>query len=190
MKRIEVSYKNRKVPFANIVTLVDPAVKLKQDKVLIQEPKQKKRTTFVKNNSKTVKIGIYGVICEEIKTVYVGQSENLEGRVKNHKSLLENNKHPIAKLQKDYNLFKEYFNFQFLEFCDPHELKYNETFYIQEFIKSGYSVYNTVLDTYSPTALFVVNKSYENTFKKILKLLEENKITVEQLNSGLDSISF
>ena len=50
-------------------------------------------------------VGIYAIICNKTWRSYVGQSVNIEKRVKTHFQLLRDNKHQNKTLQSDFNLY-------------------------------------------------------------------------------------
>lgn len=60
-------------------------------------------------------IGIYIIKCFANNKVYIGQSINLEKRVREHKNKLIRNAHPNLHLQKAFNKYgKEQFSFEYL----------------------------------------------------------------------------
>ena len=62
---------------------------------------------------------------------YVGQSINIQARLRKHKNLLRNDRHNNAHLQSAWHIYgEENFNFYILEECDEKDLDERETFYI------------------------------------------------------------
>jgi hypothetical protein len=54
--------------------------------------------------------GIYKIECTETKSAYIGQSQNIESRILNHKTNLKSGKHPVYEMQKDHNKYgNQYF---------------------------------------------------------------------------------
>ena len=56
-----------------------------------------------KIKTKYDKQGVYAIICIRKMRCYVGSSQNIFKRAKNHKSLLEHGKHHVKELQADYD---------------------------------------------------------------------------------------
>lgn len=137
---------------------------------------------------KDAEIGIYGIFCKETNSVYIGQSRNIAGRFKNHKSTLKAGKHSCSRMQSDYQIFGvDSFSFDVIFNCEEDHLLTFETQYIKEYIALGYDVYNTVIDTDS-TCLVQISKEQEPVFKKIIKALSNNSLTLNELEKGIDYI--
>jgi len=135
-------------------------------------------------------IGVYCIECKETNSIYVGQSINITGRFKNHKSLLIAKKHGVSRMQLDFNLFGvSAFEFYTLFNCEQDNLLKHETQYIKEFLAKGYNMYNTVIDTDS-TCLLQISKEQEPVFKKILKALSNNSLSLSSLENGIDAIIY
>lgn len=78
-------------------------------------------------------IGIYYIKCIVNKKVYIGSSENIEGRFKQHLAKLNNNKHHNSYLQNSYNKYgEESFKLGVITICKPEELLKFEQFYIDK----------------------------------------------------------
>lgn len=79
--------------------------------------------------------GIYCIECLKNGKRYIGSSVNLFRRYWNHKSYLNNNKHTVKELQKDYTEFGgDEFVFTVLQYINPVELKElleRETFFVK-----------------------------------------------------------
>jgi group I intron endonuclease len=166
MKGLNISYKNRRIE-----KTIAPA----------------KYNTASKKIQET---GVYAIVCEAIKTAYVGQSTNLSGRLKNHKSNLVNNKHPISELQKDFNIYKE--DFAFIILCnseDDTDLLHLESYHIEQYLQKDYRLYNTILDTTEPGLIvYCQTKEYQKLLYKIHEALKSGKIKPMQLEYSLDSL--
>lgn len=88
-------------------------------------------------------IGIYKIENIINNKVYIGSSNNIERRWKEHKRLLNNNKHHSIKLQRAWNKYgSENFKFSVLEECEVDRLLYLEQYYIDKF-KSYFAGYNS-----------------------------------------------
>nr|AOC61479.1 putative GIY-YIG homing endonuclease [Rhexinema sarcinoideum] len=60
--------------------------------------------------------GLYKITCLKNQKVYIGQSENILGRLGRHTESLEKNRHDCQELQKDFNFYgKENFVFEALK---------------------------------------------------------------------------
>ena len=60
--------------------------------------------------------GLYKITCLKNKKVYIGQSENILGRLGRHTENLEKNRHDCQELQNDFNFYgKKNFNFEALK---------------------------------------------------------------------------
>lgn len=73
--------------------------------------------------------------------VYIGQSIDIEGRVKRHLSSLQRDCH-IKKIQDGYNAYGE-FSWEILKICSEEELDYYEEYYIKLFnaFTNGFNTY-------------------------------------------------
>lgn len=135
---------------------------------------------------KTGLVGIYKIECFEEKLVYIGQSINLLGRIKNHKSALVNNKHVIKMLQTDFNKFD--FTLEIIEHCDNDELLHKETWWIDYYLHKNYYLYNTVFDTVNPPKILSVHKDYYKIIDRTYNLLLTKQLSLEYLDDFLSSI--
>jgi predicted GIY-YIG superfamily endonuclease len=70
-------------------------------------------------------IGIYALYWEEQDLIYIGESDNIERRFKEHLKMLETNKHFNYRVQEVYNTYGLPL-FQILEECHINELKIKE----------------------------------------------------------------
>ena len=94
--------------------------------------------------------GVYVIICEKAKRVYVGQSTSMGTRMRNHKMNITNyrtnSQNVYLKMREDFIFYGED-SFQFNRHihlggatCD--ELLLQETFTMYEFLDKGYELYN------------------------------------------------
>lgn len=82
------------------------------------------------------KSGIYKITCITNNKVYIGQSTNIQERIKDHKRRLKNNKHDNSYLQNSWNKHgKENFKFEILEICENNFkiLNEREIYWINEY---------------------------------------------------------
>lgn len=88
--------------------------------------------------------GVYAIIDIYNFKVYIGSSQNVLLRGKNHLSLLKRKKHNIKELQKDYDN-KNDFDFILIEKanCSTRKRLLKEYCYIYLMIKEGFSIYNS-----------------------------------------------
>ena len=77
-------------------------------------------------------VGIYSIVLNN-QLVYVGKSDNIEGRIKGHVNALDRGVHPNYKMQRAYDEFKDSFVHSILEECSDHELLAKERIWIEEF---------------------------------------------------------
>lgn len=97
--------------------------------------------------------GVYVILCEASKHVYVGQSKNAEVRLRNHKMIISRlcktpeNSDIYGKMIKHYEfhgedsfVFKKYLKVDFEE-----DLLVKEIEIMVEFIENGYTLYNRLV---------------------------------------------
>lgn len=92
------------------------------------------------------KSGIYCIINNPFQKVYVGQSKDLNSRIKHHLNALCIHKHECKTLQRDFDLYGEgNFSYQILEYCDISNLTEREQWWI-DYCKSHYAngTYNQI----------------------------------------------
>lgn len=101
--------------------------------------------------------GVYAIQNVTKGIFYIGSSENIENRWKQHQTMLKNNKHFNKKLQNDYNdgdvliygLIKD-------TFPDRRQLLYEEQFYIRNWKRNGIKLYNVA----KMTGTYYTSKTY------------------------------
>jgi hypothetical protein len=84
-------------------------------------------------------IGIYRILNIKNNKMYIGSSENLHKRRKDHFGLLKRNKHHSSHLQKAWNKSlnpKLTFIFEILEYCKKEELLEKENYYLNYYCES------------------------------------------------------
>lgn len=80
-------------------------------------------------------IGVYEIRCQITDKVYIGSStSSIESRWNRHRSDLNHNKHPNAKLQNAWNKYgKHSFTFRVLLPCEPNNCLKMEQLYIDHY---------------------------------------------------------
>lgn len=79
-----------------------------------------------------MKTGIYKITCLFNNRIYIGQSVNIEHRLRCHISLLKKNQHFNCYLQRSFNKYTEAnFTFEIIEECEQRELCEREDFWIK-----------------------------------------------------------
>lgn len=94
-----------------------------------------------------MKSGIYKIYCKETNKYYVGQSVNIENRLKQHLGELKNNKHQNKMLQDDFNKFKEdAFVFEPIKYIEEQYLNIMEGYFIDLYdsLKDGYNIQDVI----------------------------------------------
>ena len=93
-----------------------------------------------------MKSGIYSIYCKATDKYYVGQSLDIEERLKYHLSRLRNNKHKNELLQSDFNKYGEdAFITKVEKYIEPQFLSSLETHFMEFYnsINNGYNINNT-----------------------------------------------
>ena len=87
--------------------------------------------------------GIYKIYCKETNKYYIGQSVNVENRLKTHLNELKNNKHINQELQSDFNSYGEdSFIFEKIKDSEEQFLNMFEKYYMEYYdsLANGYNV--------------------------------------------------
>ena len=87
--------------------------------------------------------GIYKIYCKETNKYYIGQSVNVESRLKTHLNELKNNKHINQELQSDFNSYGEdSFIFEKIKDSEEQFLNMFEKYYMEYYdsLANGYNV--------------------------------------------------
>ncbi len=96
------------------------------------------------DNKKIIKCGIYGIINEVEKKVYIGKSKDIDSRWKEHRRDLSQGKHHNKPLQKSWNSHGEdAFKWKVIELVPENIYGLVELEYIEKYHKKGkaYNVY-------------------------------------------------
>ena len=89
-------------------------------------------------------IGIYKIENLITHKVYIGQSINIEARLKTHKRVLNKNKHYNVYLQEDFNKIGEKnFLFELVVSCNKEQLNDLETYWCNYYKPNVYNLGNT-----------------------------------------------
>jgi group I intron endonuclease len=122
--------------------------------------------------------GVYGIKCLANDKIYIGSTNNLKRRKKEHFNNLKNRKHNKSLLE-DYNKFgKDNFSFLLLYYCPIELLKEKEKEYLELYYSKGL-LYNKIKD---PT-----NHKGENNPRYGCKLSEKHKNSLKQGSLGKPS---
>ena len=98
--------------------------------------------------------GIYKIYCKDTNKYYIGQSINVESRLKQHLNELKSNKHINKELQADFNTYGEgSFIFEKIEDSKEEHLNMFEKYYMEYYnsLEEGYNVIpinNLIKDKY------------------------------------------
>jgi hypothetical protein len=145
----------------------------------------KKATGFM---DKRFRYGVYCIVCTRIKAVFVGRSRNLSGRLKNHRSLLRNGRHPVKKFQEDWDVFLDDFEFVEEELGDVGLLVAAEESKVRHYLSLGYMVYNLAEEKVEDNSYVVVcgNRKHCSVLERTNGLLLSGRLSIEQLESSLE----
>lgn len=124
-------------------------------------------------------IGIYQILNTKNNKSYIGQSRNIERRIKNHKRDILNDSHTIEKI--DYNNLK----FLVLEECEIKDLNHLEKKWVKIF-NSFESGYNKTEGGGATPDLW--SKSYERS-KRIQSLLLNTDLTIIEI-ANIESVHY
>ncbi len=105
--------------------------------------------TIINDRINRVTMGVYCIKNIINNKVYIGSSNDILNRWRNHKDFLNQNKHINKFLQEDWDLYgEENFECIFLKKTDKHDKLTQEQFYIMEFNSSdrdyGYNINKNV----------------------------------------------
>lgn len=87
--------------------------------------------------------GIYKIVCNATQGVYIGQSIDVDNRLKTHLNELKNNNHCNKELQEDFNTYGSInFEFKIIASCEPEVLNCLEKYYIDKYseLNKSYNV--------------------------------------------------
>lgn len=83
-----------------------------------------------------MKSGIYKIYNKISGKTYIGSSENLKRRLKDHKVYLKNNIHPSTHLQNAFNKYgNDAFEYFIIEYCKVDELETKEDYWLSTISK-------------------------------------------------------
>lgn len=86
-------------------------------------------------------IGIYKITNLRNGKVYIGQSQNIFDRWKQHRTALNSGHHPNRELQSEWTKFNRSFRWDVVEYCSLEELNDREKYWIEYYdsIENGYN---------------------------------------------------
>lgn len=118
--------------------------------------------------------GIYKIYCKVNKKSYIGSSNNIRKRMKEHFNNLNKNKHYNKNLQRAFNKYgSENFLFEILEICDEENRFIREQYYID--------LTNKLFNSCKDVVFNKRNKVKESTKLKISISLKNRKLDKLQL---------
>lgn len=131
-------------------------------------------------------IGIYSLYWEEQDLYYIGQSQNIEQRIKSHLSNLISNRHTNSKLQNTYNKYGK-FHFCIVQKCtDITELNDAESIWINEF-----NTLNAGLNILDPRRVLYGSSSGKSKYSKrkilsVFSMLYKTTLAYSYISERLD----
>lgn len=87
-------------------------------------------------------IGIYLIKNDLTDECYIGQSKNIEKRFQSHRRSLKDKKYALYSDMRAYGL--DVFTFSVIEECRAIELDEREMFWIKDYQRNGYKLYNII----------------------------------------------
>ena len=134
-------------------------------------------------------IGIYKITNKKTGKSYIGQSNDIERRFKEHQIVGEKSRIPVDIAIKKYG--KDAFLYEIIEECDISELNNKETYWIQQFdtVNNGYNC-NMGGEQQSIGEANGRAKLTENDIKAIRQAYNEHKKQKEVYQNYKDLISF
>lgn len=95
--------------------------------------------------------GIYVILNTKNDMIYIGQTQDIRKRLREHKSMLNGNYHSNSKLQRAWNKYGEkIFKFKILEYCSIEQLDDREQHYLDIYTPRG-MCYNIAIDAKVPS---------------------------------------
>ncbi len=137
-------------------------------------------------------IGVYCILCDELQSVYIGESKNIPNRLRSHMYCLKYGKYTKtnAQWQADYDkLGILNFRSEILEICEVDDLKRRETFYIKQYLADDWFVYNHQLTTVDCTIITCPHE-FADIIKQLIKSLERGRVGLNELEHYLHQSEF
>lgn len=134
--------------------------------------------------------GIYLIICHPVLHVYVGQSRNVEVRLRNHKMMLSKQQDRVSSATYDtmwqhsdeYGLSEfEFKCYRKMPGATRDELLKAEAETMWEFLRAGYKLYNSQLNAQFSGEFVSCPEIYQSTISKTILSLMEGRIVEEDL---------
>jgi len=133
--------------------------------------------------------GIYIILCEASKSLYVGQSLSMNTRMRNHKMNLLSSKPPLSAAYNKMRL--DVFNhkmesFQFITYKPMPNAKYDELLRAEKevmiyFMKEGYTLYNSD----KPTNIYC-EEDIKPLIEKLIIKVSKNPEVIQQIQLLID----
>lgn len=181
---------------AKVEASLERVKKLQEARIYNSEARKKKKEKSAAYAKRRVyldcHIGIYRIVNEGLKTVYIGQSINVPTRIRQHKHMLKGGLYgtkgdKMKALQDDYNRFGlEAFKFEQIHACEPDDLLEWETYYCKLYHDEGYALYNHFINT-EMTGIFCPD-AFKPTIEKLINFLDKGRIQIEQLEQAIWTI--
>lgn len=132
------------------------------------------------------KSGIYKIINNLNKKIYIGRSNNIFARINSHKISSKNIKSPLYNAIRKYNI--ENFTYEVIEYCDVEEISKKEIYWIEFFNSANRLIGYNLND--SEQGIIIVSKQTRNKISEKLKgnTNSKNKIrTKEHIDKIIES---
>lgn len=127
-------------------------------------------------------IGIYALYWEEPDLLYIGQSTNIENRLKRHNSECRASKHVNLGIQETFNLYGEPLTY-IVEKCSIDKLEELERYYINEFDSKNKGL-NITHGSGSASGILHGSCIYsKNQLLKVFSLLIKSDLTYSKIGS-------
>lgn len=130
--------------------------------------------------------GIYAIEFPEIMRAYVGQSVNVRNRINQWRSVLRSGKAKVKEFQSVWNIHSDNAKYKLIVDCDYKDLYKNETEVCRQYADGGWDLFNAVI--YTQTNIMNVPEQYRDCIKRVIKALDYNRITPEELIRQLDNL--
>ena len=152
--------------------------KVLKDEIKINTNKKPKKRV---GKITSITSGIYAIVCEKSKSVYVGQSKSLDVRLRNHKMNLRNQTNKCEsykRMYEDVNKFGlDSFDFRCIEQTDV-DLINKETEAMNMFMNLGYKLYNAQVNA-NATYVYCPFEIQDVVLKIITEYIKDNS-TIEK----------
>lgn len=129
--------------------------------------------------------GIYAIEIPQLKSVYIGQSVNIQSRWSQHRHVLRKNTCEIKEMQNCWNAHADLFEFKILELTTERMLE-KERDFAQKYVEDGYTLFNNYFHVQTKSML--ISDEHIPVVTKLLRLITKGRINVQQLDQYLDTL--